>query len=83
MDDYPELTHLLAMVQHHDTHKKMLASEELKKYLSNPLSPLTADAIDCLVDNLKIWISSGNYKVLFIKKSENKFLKYVIIFETL
>ena len=51
------------MVQQHDTHKKMLASEELKKYLSNPLSPLTADAIDCLVDNLKTWINSGNYKV--------------------
>ena len=63
MDDYPELSHLLAMVQQHDTHKKMLASEELKKYLSNPLSPLTADAIDCLVDNLKTWINSGNYKV--------------------
>lgn len=63
MDDYPELSHLLEMVQQHDTHKKMLASEELKKYLSNPLSPLTADAIDCLVDNLKTWINSGNYKV--------------------
>ncbi|CAB4003441.1 CLIP-associating 1-like, partial [Paramuricea clavata] len=63
MDDYPELSHLIAMVQHHDTHKKMLASEELKEYLSNPLSPLTADAIDCLVDNLKTWINSGNYKI--------------------
>lgn len=63
MDDYPELNQLLAMVQHQDTYKKMLASEELKTYLSNPLSPLTAGAIDCLVDSLKIWINSGNYKV--------------------
>lgn len=63
MDDYPELNSLLSMVQQNDTHKKMMASEELKKYLSNPLSPLTADAIDCLVDNFKIWINSGNYKV--------------------
>ncbi|XP_046864639.1 CLIP-associating protein 1-like isoform X2 [Xenia sp. Carnegie-2017] len=63
MDDYPELNSLLSMVQQNDTHKKMMASEELKKYLSNPLSPLTADAIDCLVDNFKIWINSGNYKI--------------------
>ncbi|XP_046860667.1 CLIP-associating protein 1-like isoform X1 [Xenia sp. Carnegie-2017] len=63
MDDYPELNSLLSMVQQNDTHKKIMASEELKKYLSNPLSPLTADAIDCLVDNFKIWINSGNYKI--------------------
>lgn len=64
MEENSELERILSMVQQHDTYKRIQASDELKKYLNDPLNPLTAESIDFLVDNLKGWISSSNYKVV-------------------
>lgn len=63
MEENPELENILTMIQQHDTYKRIQASDVLKKYLNDSSNPLSAEAIDCLVDSLKGWISSGNYKV--------------------